>query len=90
VVPVSNAWWDLIEFPLALADPVIRGGEADGIREEGQSDKANQEEMAAGAEASNEQAPTWQPLPFDPLTDQNRPAPRYKIAPLSGAPTQKG
>lgn len=85
----GSPWWDWIHFPACLADPVIRGGEADGIREEGQSDKANSEEMAAGAEASNEQAPTWQPLPFDPLTDQTRPAPRYKIA-GAAAPTQKG
>lgn len=89
MTPAGSPWWDWIHFPLALADPVIRGGEADGIREQGQSDKANQEEMAAGAEASNEQAPTWQPLPFDPLTDQTRPTPRYKIAGSAG-PTQKG
>ena len=88
IVPVSNAWWDRIEFALCLAEPVIRGGEADAIREEGQSDKANTEEVAAGSEASNEQAPTWQPLAFDPMTDQTRPTPRYKIA--GAAPTQKG
>lgn len=86
--PAGSPWWEWRHFPACLADPVIRGGEADGIREQGQSDKANQEEQASGAEAANEQAPTWQPLTFDPLTDQSKPVPRYKIA--GAGATQKG
>lgn len=88
MTPAGSPWWEWIHFPACLEDYVIRGGEADAIREQGQSDNANNEETAAGGGASQEQVPTWQPLTFDPLTDQARPTPRYKIT--GQEPAKKG
>jgi hypothetical protein len=77
VVPVGNAWWELVRFPLALADPLIAGAKAAALKEQGQTDKGAAEMNLASGEG---EAASFQALPYDPLTDQVRPVPRYRVA----------
>jgi hypothetical protein len=82
--PKGNAWWTLVPFPLALVEPVVRGAYSDALREAGQTDKGMAEEQGAvqeGADRINKAAAT----PYDLLTDQQRPAPRYRTTPVAGA-----
>jgi hypothetical protein len=42
--PPASPWWDLVPFPLELVDMVIRGANADVLKEWGQSDRGQGEE----------------------------------------------
>ena len=83
------AWWALIPFPLELADLVARGGYADAVREDGQTDKANAEEQAVWAEVKMKQGAII-PGPYNPMTDQARPAPRYHVPGVTAAAATGG
>lgn len=76
-VPAS-AWWELVQFPQALADPIIRGEVSDIYREEGQTDRADGEEKKVetelGVAASKFTAPE-----SDQLTNQQKSKSRYSI-----------
>lgn len=76
--PAGSPWWRLVHFPLALADSVIRGAKASMLSEQGQTDKANAEEQLAGQMAVG-QLTTLEPHPFNVLTDQTKPLPRYRV-----------
>jgi hypothetical protein len=78
MVPAGSPWWRVVHFPLALADSVIRGAKASMLSEQGQVDKANSEEQLAGQMAVG-QLNTLEPHPFNTLTDQTKPSPRYRI-----------
>jgi hypothetical protein len=77
VVPNRNAWWELVLFPLALVEPVVRGAYADALRDQGQTDKGMAEEQGAGAEVADRVTKALAPGYTD-LTDQRAPAPRYR------------
>lgn len=77
-VPEASNYWDSILFPLELVDLVVRGGYADALREDGQTDKANAEEQLVYAEVKAKQSAII-PGPYNPMTDQARPAPRYHV-----------
>jgi hypothetical protein len=66
-------------FPLALVEPVVRGAYADALREGGQLDKATTEEQGAVSDLASRQSRIVAP-PYNPLTDQDRPKPRYRYA----------
>lgn len=84
VVPMGNAWWCLIPFPLALVETVVRGAYGDALRDQGQTDKGMAEEQGAGAELTYSMGKKVAP-PYDALTDQQRPAPRYRTIPVTPA-----
>ena len=69
--------WELVAFPYALAEPVIRGAYSDGLREAGQTDKGMAEEQGAVAEVGDRIGKA-SATGYDALTDQQRPAPRYR------------
>jgi hypothetical protein len=77
VVPRESTWWELVPFPLALVEPVVRGAYSDALREAGQTDKAMAEEQGAGAEVADRVTKALAPGYTD-LTDQRAPAPRYR------------
>jgi hypothetical protein len=86
VVPMGNTWWTLRLFPLALLNPVIAWANAEALKEEGQTDKGAAE--LALAVPSLESA-SFQALPNDPLTDQVRPVPRYRVSVAATGPAQQ-
>jgi len=51
-VPVQRQWWNPVDFPMALVEPVLRGAYADALRAEGGTDKGALEEQAVPTEAS--------------------------------------
>jgi hypothetical protein len=73
----GNAWWEVVLFPLALVEPVVRGAYADALRDLGQTDKAMAEEQGAAQEQGNQMSKALAPG-YDDLTDQRAPAPRYE------------
>jgi hypothetical protein len=88
---LSNAtWWALVPFPLDLVELVVGGAYADALREDGQTEKANVQEQAVLAEL-NLQTALQVHQTYDPMTDQSRPAPRYRLPrQLAGAATSGG
>lgn len=80
----SSTWWEQMLFPYVLIEPVVRGAYADYLRSEGQTDKGTAEEQGAvsdeGAQVGKQIGPA-----YDPLTDQQRPAPRYRVTPAQTA-----
>jgi len=70
-------WWALQEFPVALADPVVRGAYSDALRDEGQTDKAGVEEQGAGQQGV-ERGQAYTAPDYDPLTDQQPVGPKYR------------
>lgn len=80
----SPTWWVLIPFPYVLCDAVWRGVYADALREDGQTQKAIQEEQLALAEL---QLSIHRNLGmrYDVLTDQQTGVPRNIIQPVSPA-----
>jgi hypothetical protein len=75
--PVSDtAWWAIVPFMEETADLVVRGAYADALREDGQTDKAAAEEQGVLAEIAVKSA-RQVGQPFNPMTDQSVPAPRY-------------
>ena len=78
MAPPGQTYWDIVLFPFALADQVVRGAYADALREGGQSDKGDSQEQAVptenavrtGAELAQQ---------YDVLTDQQQPKSRYQV-----------
>lgn len=75
--PAGGAWWELVPFPFALVDQVVRGVYADSLKGEGQADKAAGEEQAVPIE-SQVRSRASLATGSDTLTDQIMPAGRYK------------
>jgi hypothetical protein len=74
--PAGGAWWELVPFPLALADQIIRGANADVLKEWGQTPEGQAEEQAVGSEtAVRAQAFTSQQT----LTEERKPTSRYQL-----------
>jgi hypothetical protein len=69
--------WEMVAFPFALAEPVIRGVYSDALREGGQTDKALAEEQGAVAEVVDRGTKALAPG-FTDLTDTRAPAARYR------------
>lgn len=84
MTPVSSAYWEEVLFPLELVEPVVRGAYSDALRSEGQTDKGQAEEQGADAEQTSNIGKAIGP-PYDVLTDQQRPAPRYTNTPPQAA-----
>jgi len=85
--PEVSTYWEKVLFPYALFEPVTRGAYGDALREAGQTDKAMAEEQGAVAEAGDRINKASAPA-YDTLTDQQRPAPRYRTRPRT--PTAAG
>jgi hypothetical protein len=74
----GGAWWELVPFPKALADAVMRGAVADLNREWGQSDKAAAEEQVVPQE-TDIASTNFTAMPVLPLTSQQTQRSRYRI-----------
>jgi hypothetical protein len=81
------AWWVKVPFPESVQDLVIRLAFAEVLREDGQFDKALSEENACVSEAATKFGAEIAP-PFDTLSDQPRPAQRYRV-PMPATPGGK-
>jgi hypothetical protein len=84
--PENSTYWTRQLFPYALFEPVTRGAYSDALREAGQTDKAMAEEQGAVAEAGDRIGKASAPA-YDALTDQQRPAPRYRTRARTPAAT---
>ena len=80
----SSNWWEEMLFPLVLVEPVVRGAYSDYLRSEGQTDKGGAEEQGSQADEAANVGKQVGPA-YDPLTDQQRPAPRYRVTPVQTA-----
>jgi hypothetical protein len=80
--PIGLNKWELVPFPYALVEPVVRGAYSDALREAGQTDKALTEEQGAVQEGADRINKAIAPA-YDVLTDQQRPAPRYRTRPAA-------
>jgi hypothetical protein len=82
------AFWTLVAFPEQIQLPVVRGVYSEALREEGQNEKADEEEKAAFLEAqglANAQVHDA----YDAVTDQTVTAPRYSaVGGVRAAPAQ--
>lgn len=76
-LPTGLNKWELVAFPYALIEPVTRGAYSDALREAGQTDKGMAEEQGAVAEVGDRIGKA-SATGYDALTDQQRPAPRYR------------
>jgi hypothetical protein len=78
ITTTGSPWWELVPFPKAIADQVIRGAYADLLKEWGQSDKGSAEEQQVPTEAAltTERFTT---TPDPTLTGQQSPLSRYKV-----------
>ncbi len=75
--PAGGAWWELVPFPLMLADQVIRGSTADVLKEWGQTQEGVLEEQAVPSETTirtNAVTPS-----NAPLTEQTAGKSRYRL-----------
>jgi len=79
IVPMGNPWWDIICFPRALVDTVVTGAYSDALKESGQTDKGQVEQQGASAEDAAATQKQIAPA-YTNLTDQEKPAPRYRTA----------
>jgi hypothetical protein len=83
--PLGLNKWELVAFPYALIEPVVRGAYSDALREAGQTDKAMAEEQITVQEQGDRVTKALAPG-YNPLTDQLAPAPRYRSKlPAQGA-----
>ena len=73
----GSPWWEVVPFPLALAEQVIRGAYGDALKDWGQTDKGSMEEQAVSLE-SDAAAQKFTYAPTLPLTGQSSPRSRYK------------
>jgi hypothetical protein len=76
--PGQGQWWELVPFPKALADQVMRGGYADLLKEWGQTDKGLTEEQAVPVE-DGVATSKFASMPDPPLTGQERGLSRYRL-----------
>jgi hypothetical protein len=72
--PPQSGFWELVPFPRALADQIIRGATAGVLKEWGQSQEGMIEEQAVGAE-TEVRAQSF--TPKETLTQQQIPGSRY-------------
>jgi hypothetical protein len=72
----SSTFWDLVPFPLALVDQVVRGAYAEALKEGGQSDKGAAEEQIVPTEEQLAEA-KFKPQQYLPHTDQVQQTSRY-------------
>ena len=80
--PENSTYWARVLFPYALMEPVTRGAYADALKEAGQTDKGMAEEQGAVADLGNRIGKAGSPA-YNSLTDQQRPAPRYRATPIT-------
>lgn len=74
----GSPYWEVERFPKALMNPIMRAAFSDVLREEGQTDKAMEEEKSAAGQ--NQVAIQKAIAPgYDALTDQVKPRSRYQI-----------
>jgi hypothetical protein len=78
IVQQGAVFWDLVPFPFALVDAVVRGAYADALKESGQADKAAAEEQAVPTETTVRTGAETAPQ-YAPLTDQQQPSSRYAV-----------
>jgi hypothetical protein len=71
-------FWELVPFPFALVDQVVRGAYADALKEGGQADKAGAEEQAVPTEQTVRTGAVQAPQ-YDSLTDQQQAPSRYAV-----------
>jgi hypothetical protein len=76
--PQPDPTWQLIPFPFALVDMVLRGAYADALSEWGQVEKAAAEEKQSTEELVARAGAFLGP-PYDKITDQEQPQPRYTV-----------
>jgi hypothetical protein len=76
----SSLYWELVPFPLALADQVIRGAYADLLKEWSQADKGIAEEQIVPTETATS-SHDFESQPNTKLTSQQIAYSRYKIIP---------
>jgi hypothetical protein len=76
--PTGSGYWELVPFPKAIADAVMRGATADLMREWGQEDKAQAEEQVVPTE-SDISSGDFTTMPSPPLTGQQAGYSRYKV-----------
>jgi hypothetical protein len=72
----SSTFWDLVPFPLALVDQVVRGAYAEALKEGGQSDKGAAEEQTVPTEQTVA-VDKFRGHQFLPLADQVQQTSRY-------------
>lgn len=75
--PIGSGWWELVPFPKAIADAVMRGATADLNREWGQDSKADGQEQVVPQEAEIA-AGDFTTMPSPPLTGQQAALSRYR------------
>jgi hypothetical protein len=78
MVLTTNQYWDLVQFPYVLIDPIVRGAYSDALKEEGQTDKGSTEEKAVPEEVGL-RAAAQTGSQYDSLTDQQKPHSRYSV-----------
>jgi hypothetical protein len=76
-VDATGTWWQALPFPESLVDLVVRGAYSEALREDGQTEKAIAEEQAVMSDAFIKAA-SQLGLAYDVLSDQARPAQRYR------------
>jgi hypothetical protein len=76
--PPGTIAWDIIHFPFALMDQVVRGAYADTLGEQGQTDKASAQEQAVPIEEQVRKSGELAPQ-YSTLSDQQQPKSRYAI-----------
>jgi len=74
----DSVYWQYVPFPFALADIVLRGAYADCLKEWGQNEKAAASEQLAATEGAS-RANSYLGPPFNKLTDQSQPRPKYTV-----------
>jgi hypothetical protein len=78
IIPPGSTFWELVLFPLALVDQVVRGAYAEALKEGGQTDKGAAEEQLAPTE-NQVAAARFDAPEYPALTDQQKPRSRYAI-----------
>jgi len=78
VVTPNSPWWELVPFPFALADSVIRGILSDQLKEDGQTDKGMAEEQLVPTEVTVRSTSIQTAEESDPLTTQPLTKERYQ------------
>ena len=71
----DDTWWEKVDFPYILQQPVIRLAYSDALRDEGETEAAAREEQAAYAELVRRAGGVFG---IETLTDQERPELRWR------------
>jgi hypothetical protein len=78
IQPPGGAFWDLVPFPFALVDEVVRGAYANSLKEGGQTDKGGIEEKVVPTELQIAAGKFTAPQ-YPALTDQSQQRSRYSV-----------